>query len=54
MTLHPVFGAGRLSVGDVWEMAGCAPLVVAGDQLEAVRARLAERAAGAEEPRRAA
>jgi hypothetical protein len=33
----------------VWEAAGCAPLVVAGSQLQAVRRRLRERAARQEE-----
>jgi hypothetical protein len=41
--LYPEFSAGR------WEMAGCAPLVMAGARLEAVRARLAERAEPADD-----
>ena len=36
---HPVFGAWR------WEARGCAPLVVAGPELRAARARLAALAA---------
>jgi hypothetical protein len=40
VALHPDFASYR------WEAGGCAPLVVAGAQLAAVRAQLAERAAG--------
>ena len=38
--LHPIFG--RWSADTVWEAEGCAPLVVAGPRLAAIRARLAE------------
>jgi T5SS/PEP-CTERM-associated repeat protein len=38
VALHPDFSR----AGDVWEMAGCAPLVVTGAALQAVRDRIAE------------
>jgi T5SS/PEP-CTERM-associated repeat protein len=40
MMLHPEFGTGP---GDVWEMAGCAPVVVTGPVLEAAREKVAAR-----------
>jgi len=40
--LHPAFGPGP---GDVWELAGCAPVVISGAELEAARAVVARWAA---------
>ena len=42
--LHPDFGSGSADVAAIWEMFGCAPLVVAGPRLDQERRRLAARA----------
>ena len=45
MRLYPDFGADPYFRAAIWEYAGYAPLIVAGDVCERVRARLAVRAA---------
>ncbi len=43
VALHPVFATAACP-GDLWEMRGCAPLVVTGPQLDAARATVAKQA----------
>jgi hypothetical protein len=42
--LHPDFGTGGADVAAIWEMFGCAPMVIAGPRLEQERQRLETRA----------
>jgi collagen type I alpha len=42
--LHPDFGAGGADVAAIWDMFGCAPMVVTGPRLDEERRRLAARA----------
>ena len=42
--LHPDFDVGGADVAEMWEMFGCAPMVIAGPLLERERQVLADRA----------